>query len=96
MSQTSQTAPWAKISFWGPRIITNSLAGVAFGSRVAGDFGPRSDYDLAVVVLSMPDQKEIRRLNSTLKTKTGLPVDLFFATPHGIHVVSRAIWPLIS
>ncbi len=74
---------WVKIARVTPKLLT-TIAGVAYGSRVTGNGGPKSDYDLAIIVPAMPDVTESERVKSALRAETGQQIDLFFATPSGI------------
>ncbi len=83
MAQDWPINQWAKIANFGPQTI-NSIAGIAYGSRITDKYGSESDYDLAVIIPAMPNKEEIRWAKRILEEKTGLSIDLFFASPAGI------------
>ncbi|MBF0444892.1 MAG: nucleotidyltransferase domain-containing protein [Magnetococcales bacterium] len=52
------------------------LAIYAFGSRVSGDAGPKSDWDLAMLVEGKSDPVELWNLAGEMADIVGCPVDL--------------------
>ncbi|MCY0898712.1 MAG: nucleotidyltransferase domain-containing protein [Firmicutes bacterium] len=80
----AQDQGWQVIAGQGPIVIPQSLAGIAFGSRVYDTPRDDSDYDVGVVVREIPAAVEAARLEKELHHATALPVRVFWATPAGL------------
>lgn len=85
---------WLVMASQGPAAIPQSLAGIAFGSRVYGVTRDDSDYDVGVVVPAIPASVETAQLEERLRGATGLPVRLFWATPQGL-VWKQSLDPIV-
>lgn len=75
---------WAAIARVGPSVVSDSIAGIAFGSRVTGNSRSDSDYDLGVIVPRIPQMVHTNRVERALQVGTRLPVHIFWMTPEGI------------
>ncbi len=75
---------WATISRIGPSVIPDSIAGIAFGSRVTGNPRPNSDYDLGIIVPRIPQLVHTSRIERAFQVETRLSVHIFWMTPEGI------------
>lgn len=75
---------WGAIIHVGPSIAADSIAGIAFGSRVTGVSRSESDYDLGVIVPRAPELVRTIRMERIMQGKTQLPVHIFWMTPEGI------------
>ena len=82
--KTLDDPEWAVIAHHGAILFPNSLAGLAFGSRVIGSARPDSDYDIAIVMSEVPDRSYREEGEYRFRERVHLPVSVFWTTPHGL------------